>query len=137
MPWTCPNCQRQFTHENQYHSCRKITVDSHFVNKSDHIRAIYDRLMQTVTTWKDVRIEAVKNAIMVKAGSTFLAVKPKKQWLDVEFTAEEDVYEFPVFKSQKYSANKWALYVRLEDPNEVNDQLLQWIRDAYQISLNT
>jgi len=83
---------------------------------------------------KDVKINSVKKAILFTAKSHFLAVKPKKEFLDIEFVLPEKVEKFPVHKIVQASKTKWAHFVRLESPDEVDEQLLTWINRAYDIS---
>lgn len=83
--------------------------------------------------FENVKINSVKNAILFSAKSHFLAVKPKKKILDIEFVLDEPVEGFPVHKTVQASKYKWAHFVRLESAEEVDDQLKNWIERAYNI----
>ncbi|PCJ89783.1 MAG: hypothetical protein COA57_01100 [Flavobacteriales bacterium] len=78
-------------------------------------------------------MEAVKSAVLLRRGSTFLALKPKKQWLDIEFMLKDKMDEFPVYKTFRLSKNRVAHYVRIESPKEVDRQLLNWLKEAYEV----
>ena len=136
MPWTCPSCQRRFKLENQWHSCIVIDPESHFVNKNKNVKDTYNLLVKLVSEFgKDVRIEAVKNSIMVKGDSTFLAIKPKRDHLIIEFTLDKLIEEFPVFKSFHLSKNRFIHYVALETPEDVDEEIKIWLKSAYKLTV--
>jgi predicted transport protein len=83
---------------------------------------------------KGVRINSVKNAILFQAKSNFLAIKPKRSHLDLEFVLNEKVDEFPIYKTFQATKSKWAHFVRLESPEEIDEKLIQLLRKAYKIS---
>ena len=131
--WTCPECGRQFKHRNQSHSCLRLDPDDHFVGKDPVVKETYDRLLHEVSKFGAVNISPVKVGVMLKAGGTFLAVKPKKSWVDIEFILDEEINEFPVHKTFKYTAGRWAHFVRLEHPRSVTRKLLAWLRHSYHL----
>lgn len=133
MPWICPECDRPFKHENQSHSCVKINPDSLFENKSPVVKKIYGCILYEVKKFgKEIQITAARNAIFAKAPSTFAAFKPKKNSLSIEFLLREEVNEFPVEKTFRISKNRVAHFVRVEKVEEVDRQLLNWLRQAYE-----
>ncbi len=88
-------------------------------------------LQDEVTKFEGIKINPVKNAILFTAKSHFLAVKPKKAWLDIEFVLDKKIEGFPIHKSVQATKTKWAHFMRLESTEEVDKQLLLWIRKAY------
>jgi hypothetical protein len=90
-------------------------------------------LKKVAMDFDDVKINSVKNAILFTAKSHFLAVKPKKSLLDIEFVLDEPVEGFPIHKTVRASKHKWAHFVRLEKPEEVDMQLAGWIQRAYKV----
>ncbi len=131
--WTCPDCGRQFKHRNQSHSCLRVNPDDHFVGKDPKVKETYDKLLSEVQKFGDVNVSPVRVGVMLKKGSTFLALKPKKTCLDIEFILDEEITEFPVYKTFKYTAGRWAHFVRLENPHDVTKKLLVWLRRSYDL----
>lgn len=129
--WTCPTCNRQFRNTNQDHSCMLIDLESHFINKQQKVIDTFERLQLEAMKFKGVRINSVKSAILFRAKSTFLAVKPKKTHLDIEFVMEKKIEDFPIHNTMQASKFKWAHFMRIESPEEVDEQLLSWIGKAY------
>lgn len=131
--WTCPNCGRAFRNTNQDHSCIVTDLASHFVNREQNVVDTFEKLKDIVMQLGDIRINSVKNAILFQAKSQFLAAKPKKAILDIEFVLDEPIEGFPIHKTVQASKHKWAHFIRLESPEEVDAQLMGWIERAYEV----
>lgn len=132
--WTCPVCSRNFKNKNQDHSCETVDIESHFINKGKNVKAVVDKLMKEVSEIGEFSVSSMKSAILLGLNSQFLAMKPKKNWLDIEFILPEAIDEFPVHKTVQVSKTKWAHFVRLESVDEVDELLLQWLKSAYKVA---
>jgi hypothetical protein len=133
MSWTCPECNRTFKNTNQSHSCVKKSLDAHFIRKEPQVRATYDALESRLKAIFDFQISPVINAIMFASESTFLAIKPKKSWIDLEFVLDREANEFPIHKTAKVSHTRYAHFIRIQEPKDVDDQLIDWIKNAFQL----
>ena len=136
MTWTCPNCKRIFKHKNQWHSCVRVDAEDHFSGKGPNVKEIYDKLLKEVKKFGEVNISPVKGCILLKASGTFLALKPKKEWMDIEFLLSEKVDDFLIHKTVRVSNHRFAHFVRLEDPKQVTKQLLGWLNRSYKLISN-
>jgi predicted transport protein len=125
--WNCPNCGRSFRNTNQDHSCLITDLESHFVNKQQNVIDTFTVIRDEVMKLEGVKISSVKNAILFQAKSNFLAIKSKKSHLDIEFVLDEKVEEFLIFKTVQKTKSKCAHFVRLEWPEELDEQLLNWL----------
>jgi hypothetical protein len=108
-----------------------LNPDDHFLGKEPHVKKIYEALLRGVNKFGGVDVSPVKNGVMFKGLSTFLAVKPKKSWVDIEFILSEAINEFPVHKTFRYTKGKVAHFVRLEHPKEVTKKLLGWLEESF------
>lgn len=133
MPWTCQNCNRTFKNNNQSHSCNITNINSHFLNKPNELINAYKKLHNFVSLLPNVRISSVKNAILYSSESTFLAIKVKKKYLEIEFflTVENDV--FPVCKTVKISKNKIVHFIKIQNQDEIDNQILDFIRNSHSL----
>ena len=131
--WTCPDCGRTFRNTNQDHSCVVIDLELHFVNKDQNVKDTFEKIKDIAMSLGNVKINSVKNAILFQAKSQFLAFKPKKNILDTEFVLDEPVEGFPIHKTVQATKTKWAHFVRLESPEEVDEQLISWIKRAHRV----
>jgi len=93
---------------------------------------LYDKIVKQVRKFGEYREETVQpDVIFFKTKSTFLAVKVKRDHLDVEFFLDhlEDVP--PVSKYLQTSKNRVAHIVPVDTSEEVNEQLINWIKTSY------
>ena len=131
MLWTCPKCHRQFKYATSYHSCVKVNPENHFINKKPNVKAVYEKILNETRKFGNVNISPVKSGILLKNISTFLGIKLRKDFLDIEFFLPEETNEFPVYKTFRYTKSKVVHYVRLENPIEVDKQLVGWIKISF------
>lgn len=132
--WHCPRCHRPFKHKNQAHSCVSLSPDIHLDNRSPNVRRVYDTLADHVQGFGEVKISTTKSTIMFVARSTFLAVKPKHNWLDIEFLLDEEVNEYPITKTFRANKSRVAHFVRLESPKDVTRKLLCLLKQSYNLT---
>jgi len=132
--WTCPTCHRQFRNTNQNHTCKLVDKETFFLNRPPYFRQLYNTIKDYVFELGEFREEAVlPDVIFFKTKSTFLAVKVKKAWLDIEFFLDhlEDVP--PVKKYLQTSKHRYAHLVSIDGMEDIDQQLLDWIRASYKL----
>jgi len=132
MTWTCPTCSRDFRRPNQWHSCESLDVAVHLRGKPPHVRETVEKLIEELRE-EGVIISPVKTAIQFRAGATFLSVKPKADHVDIEFQLGREVREFPVYRSLRVSKNRVVHMAVIEDPGDVDENLLSLLRESYEM----
>lgn len=133
MSWNCPNCNRSFKNPSQPHSCIVTGIDDHFVKKDVIVRNIFDKLEKELIKFGKVKINPTKHAIIVSSKSTFLAIKPKKTMLDIEFLLGNAVEGYPIYKIFKVSKNRFAHFIHLEYIEQVDRKLISLLKQSYKI----
>lgn len=133
MPWTCPECGKEFKNPNQEHSCARVPLDDHLKNKPVVIRMIYDRLIMEIQRFGPYTLNPVKGSIQVKAGATFLSIHLKRERVDIEFFLPREVDQPPVTKSFRVSGNRVLTCASLDNVMQVDEQLVDLIRESYEL----
>ncbi|MFZ6009536.1 MAG: DUF5655 domain-containing protein [Bacteroidota bacterium] len=111
-----------------------MKASDHVLNKEKSVGQFYQSILKQVEKFGDnIVISPVKNGILVKSKSTFLGLKPKKSWLDVEFFSESVIEDVEVFKTLRTSKNRVAHYVRVDEPGQVNKKLIGWLKRSYEL----
>ena len=131
MTWSCPRCGRSFHRKDQPHSCELRDIESHFTGKSDHLRPLYELLVGRIRDFGPVKISPVKNAIIISAKTTFLAIKPRRGHLELEFLLDHPVEDFPITQSVRASMNRYAHFIKVDRREDINDQLMDWLLQSY------
>jgi len=89
--WTCPNCDRIFQKANQPHSCKKVSVDSHFKNK-DKAKELFNFLLslieKNIGTCKVISLPCCVHLFGVY---DFLAALPKRDGIEIRFALDRQL----------------------------------------------
>ncbi len=135
--WTCPNCQRIFKNRNQNHTCKLVDKENFFLDRPAHFYKMYQTIQSLLREFGVFREEAVKpDVIFFKTKSTFLALKIKKRWIDVEFFLDHLDDIPPVKKFLQTSKNRFAHLVSIDEMEDIDQQLIDWIRASYGLISN-
>lgn len=129
--WTCPICERDLKKENQWHMCIKADLNSLFVSKPKELEFIFDKILAAVTEWDDVIVNNTKNAIVFVHRQTFLVIRPKLKFLDLQFYSKDLQSCPPFFKSTQVS-KKFENHFRISTLEEISPTLLKFIRQSYE-----
>ncbi len=133
MGWICPKCGRKFHTERLYHSCEVVTMDDHLNKSKPEIKKLALTLIKKVLLWKNVQVTPLKSMILITAGNNFMSIKPRKTNLEIEFILSEEINEFPIYKTMKYG-KKFVHFVKMDSKENLNPQLMNWLKTAYKIS---
>lgn len=131
MTWTCPTCGRDFARNKQWHSCEKHDLNAIFSDKPQKIIELYKHLISALEPLGPMEIHASKWNITLRAKSTFMSIFPEKKDLALTFVRDEPLDDFPVYQTYQHTKNKWSNHVKIENIEEIDNQLLTWIKDAY------
>lgn len=129
----CPKCNRQLRNMNAWHYCAEVSMDELFADKSDEIVLLFDELLQKVSVWDDVAVSATKNCVVFVKNKTFLVLKPMVKYLEVKFYAKEHIDDEQLYKCHLWNS-KYEGIVRLQNVQQLNTKIFNYIKDSYQIS---
>jgi hypothetical protein len=128
--WICPTCGRSFRRSGQVHSCRVVTLDEHFRGKPE-MRVLFDRLFAAVNDAAgSCEVVPLPCCVHMSAGHDFLAVLPRRDRLEIRFTLSEQLRHPRVTRSTRTSATGVKHSVDVRSADDIDDELLGWIRRA-------
>jgi len=134
--WTCPDCGKKFRNKNQWHSCCRFSLDDHLINKSESIRSTIFLLIREIKNFGPIQINPVKSSIQVKAGATFLSVRVKRDHVELEFQLSRQKEDFPVHRVVRISGKRYLHFVYIQEPEDVDETLLGWLKESYGLIAN-
>ncbi|HEV8286065.1 MAG TPA: DUF5655 domain-containing protein [Chitinophagaceae bacterium] len=111
-----------------------ISKENLFAKRPPELKVLYEKIVKQVKKFGEYREETVNpDVIFFKTKSTFLAVKVKKDHLDIEFFLDhlEDIP--PVSKYLQTSKHRVAHVVPIDDEQDINAQLIAWMRSSYEL----
>ena len=94
---------------------------------------MYARLLKAVEGLGPVVEERGERSVLLRSRGGFLGVHPKRHWLDLQIVTDHPIRADRVTKVDPISARRFHVHVRLVTENEVDAQLLGWLREAYDL----
>ena len=103
-------------------------------DKSDPaVRATYERLLIRVRRLGPVVAEEKKTGIHLKSRVAFAGVHPLESRLDLDIVSAEPIADPRVVKRDRISAGRYHNVVPLSSPRDVDAQLVDWLKTAYEL----
>ena len=130
--WQCPKCKREFIKPNQSHSCVSFPIENHFKNKEAVARLLFDALVNEIEhSIGLVKIESLPCCIHLVSDYTFGAVWAMKDKIRIDFRISRKLDDPRISKQEKLSANRFLYYIDLESREDIDGQLIDWIKESY------
>ena len=135
--WTCPKCKRSFKNANQNHSCILVSKDDLFAKRPAFLKQLYKKIVAIVNPLGEYREETVMpDVIYFKTKSTFLAVKVRKDHLEVEFFLDHHENDPSIAKWLQTSKHRFAHVVPVDSEEDITNQLTEWIEHSWHLGLS-
>src|SRR5437868_7496020 len=112
----------------------QYTVDDQFIGKAPSVRTVYDRLLAQLRTFGAVHEEPKKTSIHLANKSGFAAVHTRKSYLILNIRSDQPIESPRIVKSERVSKSRYHQEVKLEVPEDVDAELLAWLKAAYYLS---
>ncbi len=110
------------------------SIDTHFTGKEPNVRVVYDALMGELRKLGPVKESPKQTSIHLDRSTAFAAVSTRKSALILNFRNDYEIKNPRLAKVEKHSAHRWMHYVKLEQPDQIDAELIQWLSDAYALA---
>ena len=107
------------------------TIDDHFADKTPEIRALYDRLVAMTQNFGPVEQDPKKTSIHLVRNAGFAGVHPRKSYLYLNLRTDYPIDNPRITKTEQVSKNRFHNELKLNFPDEVDEELIGWLKDAY------
>lgn len=104
------------------------------VTMTPPMRAVYKRLLSTAKKIGPFTEDPKKTSIHLTRRSAFAGIATRKDALILTIKSATDIKSPRIFKREQASANRWHLEVRLEDPKQIDAELVSWLRAAMELA---
>ncbi|HEV8146753.1 MAG TPA: DUF5655 domain-containing protein [Bryobacteraceae bacterium] len=105
-----------------------------FEKSSPETKALYERLLTALRKLGPFEAEWKKTSIHLVRKTAFAGVHPRKASLVLTLKASELIKSPRIAKSEQVSRNRWHLDLKVNSPSEIDKQLLDWLRAAYDLA---
>lgn len=135
MAWTCPRCDRSFGRVEQSHVCRPVVdVPTWLSRQREEVQEIAERLIDGLEGVLGWHAEGKDVGLAFKRSSSFAELQPKRAWSDLWLTHSRPIASHRVHRSLDLSANRRIHIVRLVSPEEVDEEVVDLLLEAFDSS---
>jgi predicted transport protein len=100
----------------------------------EQVQSIYTQLLKELKPLGSFEEEVKKTSIHLVRKSAFAGVHPRKNALRLTVKADHKLESPRVVKAEKVSASRWHNEVDLTSTDEIDKELLGWLKAAYDMS---
>jgi hypothetical protein len=104
-----------------------------YSDKRAPLRPIHERLMAVIQAFGPLEVATKKGYLSLRRRKQFAMIQPAAQWVNVGLVHPA----LPVGARAESAANFNALFthrVRVRSPEEVDEQLVRWLSEAYDLA---
>jgi Domain of unknown function (DUF5655) len=131
--WRCSECGRSFANRNQSHSCSNVSLESHFVGKTEQARELFDALTAIIKQCGPVKILTEKTRIAFQVRMSFIAVSVRRNYLVGHFVFARRLDHPRFTRVETFSVRNHLHAFHLENHSELDDEFAAWVREAYAV----
>ena len=133
--WSCPECEREFGRARQAHFCLPgCTVDETFAGWPGYQRAAYDLLVEHLRGLGPVHEDAVKVGVFLLRERKLAEVRPMARSLSVAVVLPRRLDHPRVGRRFPMSGGRVMNVVKLTSVDDVDDEVLDWLAEAYHLA---
>jgi uncharacterized protein DUF5655 len=115
-------------------SANHHTVKEHFENRAAEVKETYQAILNASKKLGPVSEEPKKTSIHLVRKTAFAGIATRKTALVLTLKSDSDVANKRIARREQASSHRWHLEVKLEGPDEVDRELLGWLKKAYELA---
>ena len=78
-------------------------------------------------------VEVKKTSVHLVRSSAFVGIHPRREFLIVTIRSAKQIDSERVLKGEQVSKNRWHSEVKIFDRADIDEQLMAWLRVAYDL----
>jgi hypothetical protein len=110
------------------------SVSDHFVNKDPVVRTLYDQLVSLLRRFGPIEEDPKKTSIHLNRKSALAGVETRKDGLLLNIKSNHQIKSPRIEKTEQDSAKRFHHKVRISSPNDFDEELKTWLKEAYLLS---
>ena len=112
----------------------KPTVAMHFATRSPTVRQIYDQIIVESKRFGPVFEDPKKTSIHLVNRTAFAGIQTRRDALVLTLKSTENIVNDRIAKREQASTNRWYFDIKIVSPDEIDDELVEWLKGSYQLS---
>jgi hypothetical protein len=108
-----------------------MSIEEYFSTGPPFERPVYDAVMDGLGDVGPIHVEPVSVGIFLKRSRTFSELRPMTKWVAVSFSLPRTVQSSRISRKVYDAGARKFHVVNVRSPDEVDEQLLEWLTEAY------
>ena len=110
------------------------SVAEHFEKRDPAVKEIYKAIMRAAKKLGPVKEDPKKTSIHLVRKTAFAGIATRKTGLILTLKSDSDVTNKRIARREQVSAHRWHLEIKLDAPEQVDQEIAAWLEKAYQIA---
>lgn len=110
------------------------TIQEHFESRAPAVKSIYAAILKAAQKLGPVQEEAKKTSIHLVRRTAFAGIATRKTALILTLKSAADVKSKRIARREQVSLNRWHVEIKLEEPGQVDRELIGWLKQAYELA---
>ena len=102
--------------------------------KSAASQSVYAKIVAAVRKFGPFEVEEKKTSLHLTHGRAFAGIHPRANGLVLNLVFDAPLKNARVHKSEQVSVHRHHVEFKLEDPADVDAQMIGWIKQAYSLT---
>jgi Domain of unknown function (DUF5655) len=96
------------------------------------VKALYEQLLNNMKIFGKIVVEEKKTSFHIKgSGAAFAGVHPRKTYFILNIVAAAPIKSPRIVEVEQVSAHRFHNRVKIEKPEDIDKELLNWLKEAY------
>jgi hypothetical protein len=108
-----------------------MALDDYFSTGPPFERPVFDAVMAVLDGLGPVHVEPVSVGIFIKKDGSFLELRPLQKWVALSFSLPRVVHSPKIARKVVPYGARYYHVVNLRDPADVDDDVADWLTEAY------
>ena len=109
-------------------------VDQHLTDKEPVVAKTYEKLIGSLQRFGPVTESAKKGSIHLDNKKGFAGVYTRKNYILLHFRLDHQLESQRIQKVEQLSKSRFKHTIKLKSETDVDDELMSWLKDAYNLS---
>lgn len=110
------------------------SVNEHFDGRAPIVREIYDTIVAAASEFGPVGQDPKKTSIHLNRKTAFAGIQTRRNFLILTIKATDDIPSPRITKREQNSPNRWHHEIEIRSLDEIDNEILGWLRDGYELS---
>jgi hypothetical protein len=108
-----------------------MTLEEYFATGPPFERPVFETVLAHLETLGPVHVEPVSVGIFIKAGGSFVELRPMTRWVALSFPLDRVIDHPRIARKPYVTPTRVFHFVNLRGPEDVDDVVKDWLTEAY------